>query len=311
MSTATMKSRPAEGGVEAAAVGRGQHRVAGDGDERPDLALARRVDLLGQARRPAARRSVSGSPRTRLRRRPMLDAPADRGACPGCWTAPAAALVNMAPPGRSRLPVSALSTSTSQRRQRAELGGGGADAAVDARGGRAARSRASRRIVGRLDAGDRGDGLGRERRRSADDLVEAGDEASASAPRSTRPSAGQRAAPWPSAGRASVPGRMATYSSASSAVRVRRGSTTTSVPPRARSASSRPGPVGRGGQAAVGRERVGAEHEQVVGAVDVGHRHGEAAAEHEAGGDLLGPLVDGAGREDVAWCRGPGAAARP
>ena len=42
----------------------------------------------------------------------------------------------------------------------------------------------------------------------------------------------------------SVPGRIEIHSSASSAVRVRRGSTTTTLPPRVRIASSRPGKSG-------------------------------------------------------------------
>ena len=41
-----------------------------------------------------------------------------------------------------------------------------------------------------------------------------------------------------------MPGRMATHSSARSAVRVRRGSTTTTRPPRSRMAASRPGQSG-------------------------------------------------------------------
>ena len=60
------------------------------------------------------------------------------------------------------------------------------------------------------------------------------------------------------------------------------------------------GPVGGGGQAAVRRPRIGAEHQQEVGAVDVGHGHGEAAAEHQRRADLLWALVDGAGGVDVA-----------
>ena len=64
------------------------------------------------------------------------------------------------------------------------------------------------------------------------------------------------------------------------------------------------GHVGRRQQAAVRRERVGAQHQQVVGAVDVGHRHAEGRAEHQPGGHLLGHLVDRAGRVDVARAEG-------
>src|SRR5258705_289437 len=55
-----------------------------------------------------------------------------------------------------------------------------------------------------------------------------------------------------------------------------------------------------GGEAAVGGGRVGAEEEQVAGAVDVGDGDGDRRAEHQRRGDLLRPLVDGAGGEDVA-----------
>ena len=74
---------------------------------------------------------------------------------------------------------------------------------------------------------------------------------------------------------ASVPGRMKWCSSASSAVSVRRGSIDDDAPAALADAAQPPAHVGRGHQAAVGRERVGAEHEQVVGAVDVGHGNAE------------------------------------
>ena len=61
-----------------------------------------------------------------------------------------------------------------------------------------------------------------------------------------------------------------------------------------------PAHVGRRQQAAVGGERVGAEDQQVVGAVDVRHRDRQRAAEHQRRGDLLRPLVDRARRVDVA-----------
>ena len=57
--------------------------------------------------------------------------------------------------------------------------------------------------------------------------------------------------------------------------------------------------VGRGHEAAVRRERVRAQDHEVVGAVDVGDRDAQAGAEHEAGRDLFGHLVDGAGRVQV------------
>ncbi len=165
-----------------------------------------------------------------------------------------------------------------------------------------------RRIVVRVDAARRRDGLGRERRcASRRDVVEPVDVVG----RRRRGRRGpRRTSTCTSAKRksASVAGRIGRCSSASSAVFVRRGSTTTSLPPRARSARSRPGHVGRGHQRPVRRERVRAEHQEVVGAVDVGDRDRERAAEHQAGRHLLRHLVDRARGVDVRRARAPAAA---
>ena len=59
------------------------------------------------------------------------------------------------------------------------------------------------------------------------------------------------------------------------------------------------GPVGRGGQAPVRLIRVGAQHEQVGGAVDIGDRDQVGVAEHETGRDMLRHLVDRGGAEDA------------
>ena len=69
--------------------------------------------------------------------------------------------------------------------------------------------------------------------------------------------------------------------------------------------------VGRGQQRAVGDQRVGAEDQQVVGAVDVGDRDAEPAAEHQPGGDLLRHLVDGRGASRCSSSRAPSANAGP
>ena len=65
--------------VEPCAVRRGEHRVAGDGQHRPDLPVAGGLDLLAQRRRRAARRANSGSPRTRLRQTSWWPRPMSRG----------------------------------------------------------------------------------------------------------------------------------------------------------------------------------------------------------------------------------------
>ena len=56
---------------------------------------------------------VSGNPRTRLCQRP-IGAPRPLPGAPAEFAWPAAARVNIAPPGRSRFPVMKLRTSTSQ-----------------------------------------------------------------------------------------------------------------------------------------------------------------------------------------------------
>ena len=110
---------------------------------------------------------------------------------------------------------------------------------------------------------------------------------------------------------ASVPGRMNRCSSASSAVFERRGSTTTSRPAAGPDRAEPAGDVGHGHEAAVRRERVRAEDQEVVGAVEVRDRHGQRATEHEAGAHLLRHLVDGARAEDVRRSRAPAAAPCP
>ena len=95
---------------------------------------------------------------------------------------------------------------------------------------------------------------------------------------------------------ASVPGRMKWCSSASSAVRVRRGSTTTTLPPRSRMPRSRPRMLGAVSRLPFETSGFAPSIEQVVAAVDVGHRDRSAGrAEHQPGGDLLRHLVDGDG----------------
>ena len=60
------------------------------------------------------------------------------------------------------------------------------------------------------------------------------------------------------------------------------------------------GEIRRGHQAAVRRERIGAEHQQEVGVVDVGNRNRERRAEHQRRRDHLGKLVDARRREAPA-----------
>ena len=125
-----MKSSDVERRVSRAGVRRRHARVAGDRDQRADLAVARRLDLLGQGRRPEARRRTSGRPRTRELQRPIgAGRPAAGLGAEFDW--PAAASGNIAPPGRSRLPVSDVEDVDEPARERAELLRAGADPPVD------------------------------------------------------------------------------------------------------------------------------------------------------------------------------------
>ena len=104
-----MKSSVVRAASSRRGVGHRQHRVAGDRDQRPDLALARRLDLVGQRRRPGTRRSPRagrGPGCASARSAKPCPRPGPRRGCAGSG--------NIAPPGRSRLPVRTLSTSTSQ-----------------------------------------------------------------------------------------------------------------------------------------------------------------------------------------------------
>jgi hypothetical protein len=60
------------------------------------------------------------------------------------------------------------------------------------------------------------------------------------------------------------------------------------------------GEVGGGAQAAVGFEGVGADQQQVVGAVEVGHGDRVGVAVEQAAGDVLGHLVEGGRGEEAA-----------
>ena len=182
---------------------------------------------------------TSGSPRTRVAKRPKRGSRGPSGPELRCA---AAASGNSAPPGRSRLPVSTLSTSTSH------------DASVPnscvqvpmrpytAADGAAASSAARARMAsaGTPQAGATLSGV---KGRSA--CVSSGTPTTWSARCAARvtPRSSSSCA-TPASSSASVPGRTARCTSASLAVRDARGSTTTSRPPRRFSARRRPGRSG-------------------------------------------------------------------
>ena len=101
----------------------------------------------------------------------------------------------------------------------------------------------------------------------------------------------------------SAPGRMKWCSSASSAVRLRRGSITTIRPPRSwmpRSRRAHQAPP-RGCRL---RRAVRAQRKQVGGAVEIGDGDAQITAEHELRGHVLGHLVHGRRGVDVP-CQAP------
>ena len=277
-----------------------EDRVAGDRDQRADLPVARRLDLLGQAgdraarRRPRAARA-RGSPSGRSATpRPRPGVPVDvRRAGGGPREHRAARAVEVAGEHVEHVDQPA--------RERAELLRAGADAPVDGGAlgaGQVARERADRRRrrcrrPAATASGVNGRAQRRWPRRGRSGARRAG-RARRGPRRRARCTIAKRRS-------ASVPGRMKRCSSASSAVR--RAPRVDDDDPAAALAdrAQPPAHVGRGHQAAVRDERVGAEDQQVVGAVDVGHRDAERRRRTSAPArDLLRHLVDGAGGEDVA-----------
>ena len=94
-----------------------------------------------------------------------------------------------------------------------------------------------------------------------------------------------------------MPGRIGWCSSATSAVRLRRGSTTTSFPPRARSAFNRPRMSGAVISEPFEASGFAPSISRCIVRSTSGIGTDSGVAEHQRAGDLLRPLVDRAGRE--------------
>ena len=205
----------------------------------------------------------------------------------------------MAPPSRSRLPVSTFSTSTSQL-----VSVPNDCVVVPIRPYTAARSapassRASRRICSAPmpHAGATASGV-----KSATQLPHLAPGPRGGRPRapvSTRPSSNSvqamAASRW-----ASWPGRMKWCSSATSAVRVRRGSTTTTRPPRSRMRRSRPRMSGAVSRLPLDTSGLAPRISRWSVRSTSGTGMLSARAEHQPGRHVLGHLVDAGGGEHVA-----------
>ena len=230
---------PLDRALEPAAVRRRDERVAGDGDRARAPGPRRACRSPRRARTTGSSPKYSGSPRTRLVPAPEAHAASRRRPAPRSSSGPPPRAVNM----RAALAVEVAREHVQHVHQparvRAELLRAGADPPVD-------RARARPPPARAPSAGSR-----RPRSRTRPPPPPAGTRARARAPRRAR-SGARRARPTSSrpsstivhaiaaSSSASVPGRMKWCSDASSAVRVRRGSTTTTLPPRSRIARSRP-----------------------------------------------------------------------
>ncbi len=286
-----------EGRVESLAVRSGQHRVAGERDERPDLALAGLEDLLRQCRHRVLahhlgmladprmattdREATTGAGRA-VRRRPACDGRREHH-----------------PTRPVEVAAQDVDGVDEPRRGRTELARRGTDASVHGGGGcrcDLAGHPADRR---RLDAGRHRHPIGRERCDRDDELVESrqvpidvlarigepvGDEHVGD--RREQQGVGARADRHPFVG---LLGGLRT-------ARIDHHDLAAARPDRLDAA----GEVRGGAHAAVRGVRVGPEQHEMIGAVEVGNRHGQWRTEHVAGRDLAGHLIDGRRAEPVA-----------
>ena len=295
MSIATMHSRPAS-----AASRRAESGV--DSAGLPATVMSARICPSPGVSISSARATtgsspiVSGRDRTRVWCRCSLMGLPKRGV-PRVFAEPTAAVVNIAPPGRSRLPVRTFRTSTSQ-----DVMVPNSAVVVPMRpytqaDGAAASSRACRRMSAAAMPQAPSTASGVNGAQASIDDVEPRHEVVGRAERHEAllddhlHHRHEEVGVGPGAHRHPLGGRLGGAGPA--------GVDDDELPAPLDELLEPAGPVRRGGQAAVRRERVGAEHEQVVGPVDVGDRHVERAAEHQGGGDLLGPLVDRRRREEV------------
>ena len=284
-----------ERAIEAPPVRRRQHRIAGDGDERAHAPAAVQFDFVGERgdRQVAAElRQLTGAAAPPIVGAAHAEPRQDRHDIDGRRRQHHAAdLVEMTGDEIERL---------HQPRRRACRA-----AACTVRRGRNTR-RAS--CAGEL-AGEPARGR-RRRRRSGERRAPARARGRASArasrlftrpskrPRRVHPSA-KTTCSMAASSSASVPGRMATCSSAISAVSVRRGSTTTMRPPRSRMARSRPLMFGAVIRLPFDTIGFAPKIEEQIGPIEIGHRNEREMPEHAKRGEHLRQLIGRARRIDV------------
>ena len=285
---------PGEGPLEAGPVGGGEHRVAGDGHERPHLAGAGSLDLLGEGgHRPLPRElREAADPAASLVEVPPLPDPLGEGHRVGGGPG------EHHPARTVEVSGQHVEDGDEPRGDRAELLGAHADPAVGGRRGRGGEIGGQLADRRRGEAGAPPHRLGGERPRR---LLHHGqavghpcEPARAHAPlreedvddRREQEHVGPR------------PDRQVEVGEG-------RGLGAAGVDDHEAPApgAQRPEPPldpGGGHEAAVRSEGVRAEHEQEVRAVDVGDRQEELVAEHQEGGEHLGELVHRGGRVAAA-----------
>ena len=273
-----MKSSDGERAVEPTGVGGGEHRVAGDGDQRADLAVARRVDLFGERddRELAVELGQAAHPAVAAAE---AHAAPDAGGRAGLRRAGVRAAGRREREHRAALPVEVAGERVDHvdepGRERAELLRAGADAAVD-----------------------RGALGGREVARDAPDRRRRRCRTPGPRPPARSPARGRETSSSPSTWPSALPELHQAFGDERvhepeqevrvgagpdeevlvgllrglRAARVHDDEPAAAGPDRAEPA----GDVGHGHQAAVRRERVRAEDEEVVGAVEVRDRDGRA-----------------------------------
>ena len=290
-----------ESGVEAPAVGRRQDGVAGDRDQRADLALPRRVDLLREGDDGQLAHGL-GQPAHARRVAVQAGLPPEARLAPGVGGAGRGAREHGAA-GSVEVAREHVEDVDQPGGEGAELGGRGADAPVHAG------SRGSGEVASQppddvsIDAHGRSDDLRGEVGAQRHDLVEARDQLAQRAQghevlRHQHLHHGhQEVGVAPRAHGHPLRGHLGGPRPARVDHHERPAPLDQALEPA--------GPVGRGREAPVRRERVGTQHQQVVGAVHVGHGDVEPAAEHERRADLLRALVHGRRRVDVGRTEGP------
>ncbi len=289
---------PGQGRVEAQPVGGGQHRVRGDGDDGADPALPRRLDLLGQGGHGqlGLGLGMAADPAA-----PAAEGEALAGTS-GAWPRPGGGEREQGAAGAVEVAGEDVEHVDQPAGERAVLDGAAADPPVDGGGGRGRQIAGEGADVGGREVAGGCHGLRSETPERLGEFPEAEDlfreHSGGGDPLGEQGvgEGGQQQGVAAGARREVAVGE----AGGAGAARVDDDEGAAAGPQRLEPARE----VGGGAQRAVGLDRVRADEQQEVGAVEVGDRDGEGIPEEEPAGDVLGHLVERAGGEGSA-SRGP------